>query len=161
MLTIYNTIVPVTSKEQAYRLKQVCIDYGLKIKKDKNSFDYSEKEKNYFYFNSAGFSIGWFDHEPFKVIITESEWIKLLTKSETKISNPRMNNTDGIYASEERTEDFYSLRDFFAGSFLQGYLASEYYAGINTSKENIIEIAKTAYLFADTMLEVRCCENES
>lgn len=78
-----------------------------------------------------------------------------------KPSNPRMQNPDGMYASEARNEDFYSLRDFFAGNFLQGHLASEYYAGMNTSKENLIGIAKTAYLFADAMLEVRSSEKES
>lgn len=48
-----------------------------------------------------------------------------------------------------------SLRDYFAGQYLQGHLSSEYYAGMNDSKENLIGIAKTAYKFADAMLEVR------
>lgn len=77
-----------------------------------------------------------------------------------KTSNPRMQNPDGMYAAEARNEDFYSLRDFFAGAFLQGHLASEYYAGTNKTKENLIGIAKTAYMFADAMLEVRSNENE-
>jgi hypothetical protein len=75
-----------------------------------------------------------------------------------KISNPRMSNPDGMYASEARAEDYYSLRDHFAGQYLQGHLASEYYAGQNTSKENLIGIAKCAYFFADAMLEVRSLE---
>ena len=38
MLTIYNTTVKVTSQEQADRLKQICIDYGLPIWDDKDAF---------------------------------------------------------------------------------------------------------------------------
>lgn len=38
MLTIYNTTVKVTSQEQAGRLKQICIDYGLPIWDDKDAF---------------------------------------------------------------------------------------------------------------------------
>lgn len=81
MLTIYNTTVLVTSQEQADRLKQACVDNKLKIHLGKRAFDYSEKEQNYFYFYYKGFSVGWFDSEPFESIITESEWMELLTKN--------------------------------------------------------------------------------
>lgn len=73
----------------------------------------------------------------------------------TKPSNPRMHNPDGVYASEARLEDCFTLRDYFAGQYLQGHLSSEYYAGQNTSKENVLAISKTAFLFADAMLEAR------
>lgn len=53
------------------------------------------------------------------------------------------------------------LRDYFAGKYLQGLLSSEYYAGINTDKKNVLNIAKTAYLFADAMIEVRSLKTES
>lgn len=52
------------------------------------------------------------------------------------------------------------LRDYFAGKFLQGHLASEYYAGMNTSKENVLGVAKSAYIFADAMIEARLIESE-
>ncbi len=51
------------------------------------------------------------------------------------------------------------LRDYFAGKYLQGHLASEYYAGMNTSKENVLGVAKSAYIFADAMIEARLIEN--
>jgi sigma54-dependent transcription regulator len=70
-------------------------------------------------------------------------------------SNPRMSNPDGVYASEARLEDCVTLRDEIAMRALQGHLASEYYAGMNSNKENLLGIARTMYLFADAMLEVR------
>lgn len=74
-----------------------------------------------------------------------------------KISNPRMQLFDGEFAGEAyaKTDDYYSLRDHFAGLAMQGHLSSEYYVGMNTSKENLTGIAKMAYLFADAMLEER------
>ena len=51
------------------------------------------------------------------------------------------------------------LRDYFAGKYLQGHLASEYYTGMNTSKDNVLGVVKSAYIFADAMIEIRCIEN--
>lgn len=48
-----------------------------------------------------------------------------------------------------------TLRDYFAGKALQGHLASEYYAGTNTQKENLEGIASNMYAFADAMLKQR------
>lgn len=67
-------------------------------------------------------------------------------------------NQHGELLSE--SNDGMDLRDYFAGKYLQGHLASEYYAGTNTSKDNVIGIAKSAYLFADAMIEVRYLETE-
>ena len=78
MLTIYNTTVKVKDQAQADRLKQICIDYKLRIWEDKSAFKYSKKEKNYFYFDGTDFSVGWFDLEPFEEIITEQQFIELL-----------------------------------------------------------------------------------
>ena len=76
-------------------------------------------------------------------------------ETKTKPSNPRLRNLDGQFAYEARQEDCVTLRDEIAMRALQGHLASEYYAGINSEKENLLGIARTMYLFADAMLEVR------
>lgn len=48
-----------------------------------------------------------------------------------------------------------TLRDYFAGKFLQGHISSEYYAGTNNSEDNKNAIAGLAYDFADAMLKQR------
>lgn len=71
------------------------------------------------------------------------------------ISNPRMSNPDGMYASEARAEDYFSLRDHFAGLAMQGYVASEYGAGIHCDREDMQYLASSFYDMADAMLKQR------
>ena len=59
------------------------------------------------------------------------------------------------YPSDWDINSGMTLRDYFAGQYLQGHISSEYYAGCNTTKENVIGIAKASYLFADAMLNER------
>lgn len=40
MKTIYNVYVPIENQEQADRMKQICIDYGLPIWDDEDAFTY-------------------------------------------------------------------------------------------------------------------------
>lgn len=85
MLTIYNTTVPVTSQEQVDRLKQACIDNGLPILDKNTSFEYAKGYDNYFFYFEWAFRILWLDFEPISIIITESEWMELLTQSQPKL----------------------------------------------------------------------------
>ena len=78
MLTIYNTTVPVTSQEQADRLKKACVYNGLAVY---NDFSITERGIK---FNLFGFRYGVFS--TWAIIenstkITESEWMELLTKT--------------------------------------------------------------------------------
>lgn len=72
--------------------------------------------------------------------------------SESKIINPRMINPDGMYASEARSEDFFSLRDHFAGLAMQGHIASYYGVCVQCDKENKEALAISFYDMADAML---------
>ena len=89
MLTIYNTTVPVKDQAQADRLKQICIDYGLPVFGYKDAFVLDNAYFNFLYFHpkDGSFSIGFFKRESHvvvghnKTIITESEWMELLTKT--------------------------------------------------------------------------------
>ena len=79
MLTIYNTTVKVTSPDQADRLKQICIDYGLPIWDDKDAFYFSEKYC-FFKFNGSQF---WISSKTLQELdplpeITEQQFIELL-----------------------------------------------------------------------------------
>lgn len=47
----------------------------------------------------------------------------------TRPENPRMHNPDGVYASEARLEDYFSLRDHFAGLAMQTLLGFKHYDG--------------------------------
>lgn len=71
-------------------------------------------------------------------------------KEHEKPSNPDLHK-----GQVNLLQDRVTLRDHFAGQYLQGHLSSEYYAGMNDSEENLIAIAKTAYKFADAMLKQR------
>jgi len=78
--TIYNVYVPITSQEQADRMKQLCIDNGLPIWEDIIGFEYWESEgNNFFYYNSEEFSIGVFKDNFVinKEILTEKQFIDL------------------------------------------------------------------------------------
>ena len=79
MLTIYNTTVPVKDQDQADRLKQICIDYGLPIWDDKDAFYFSEKYC-FFKFNGSQF---WISSKTLQELdplpeITEQQFIELL-----------------------------------------------------------------------------------
>lgn len=77
MLTIYNTTIHVKSQEQADRLKQVCVDYGLPIW---DNFSLSERHiKTHFFRYMHGVFSTWHIVEN-STTITESEWMELLTK---------------------------------------------------------------------------------
>jgi len=78
MKTIYNTYIPVTSQEQADRLKAICLEYGLPIWLGQESFDYFQGDNNCFGFGySSEFYIGIGNYED-KTEITETDFIKLL-----------------------------------------------------------------------------------
>lgn len=77
-LSIYNTHVPVTSQEQANRLKQICLDWNLPIWGGQEAFDYLQGDNNSFGFGySAEFYIGIGNYED-KTEINETEFINLL-----------------------------------------------------------------------------------
>ncbi len=78
-----------------------------------------------------------------------------MENTENKPSNPRMHNSDGMYASEARAEDYVSLRDHFAGLAMSGHLASKYGAGVYCTKQNMDYLARGFYEMADSMLKAR------
>ena len=70
---------------------------------------------------------------------------------ENNISNPRMHNVDGTYAAEARTEDFFSLRDHFAGLAMQAMLSNN--SMYDYIKDVVIKnLSVESYLVADAML---------
>ncbi len=73
----------------------------------------------------------------------------------TKPSNPRMHNPDGMYASEARAEDFYSLRDHFANSAMQGIISANTESFANGMGINFKNLAIESYEIADEMLKIR------
>lgn len=91
----------------------------------------------------------------------------------TKTKNPRMQNFDGMHASDAyKSDDFVSLRDDFAGKAMQGILAnlSESQVGLkfvlqelglpSETKYNFFEhypkyVSKLSYAYADAMLKQR------
>jgi len=77
MKTIYNTAIPITSQEQADRLREVCINEGLAISENKSAFSFND-EYNVFGFAGITFFV-LFDNENMKhTLVTEAEWMKLL-----------------------------------------------------------------------------------
>lgn len=80
---------------------------------------------------------------------------------ETKTpSNPRMQNPYGVFAGEARNEDFFSLRDHFAGLAMQASLASpelmEVVSETSIKDGSVFDaIAKASYKAADAMLKQR------
>lgn len=83
-LTIFNTCVEVTSQEQADRLRQVCIDNGLRIWDD-FEFLKERKEFRFFYFWENVFC-NWLNNDLYEEI-TEPEWMELLTKYKEENGN--------------------------------------------------------------------------
>jgi hypothetical protein len=75
-----------------------------------------------------------------------------------KVSNPRMTNPDGMYASEARGEDCVTLRDDFAGKAMQGFLSNPQYSVMFSGNNGCPVpdyIATLAYEIADEMLKAR------
>lgn len=77
-----------------------------------------------------------------------------------KPSNPRMSNPDGVYASEARLEDCFTLRDHFAGLAMQAMINNPNIKRPDENKSDFITFSKRAYQYADAMIEFRS-ENES
>lgn len=80
MKTIYNTYVEMESQEQCDRMKQLCIDNGLKLGTHKDDYKLVENGnyKNVFRFSNLyeSFNVWWYDAKYIK--ITEQEFIELL-----------------------------------------------------------------------------------
>jgi hypothetical protein len=76
---------------------------------------------------------------------------------ENKIKNPRVHNSDGVYASEARLEDYVSLRDHFAGLAMNSIIYSNYYEKYTGNNGLPVPefIAQQSYLIADAMLKER------
>jgi len=84
--TIYNTFVHMESQEQCDRMKQICIDNGLKIWEDAIAFlydykiGYSKKTISIFSYSDIEFAV-WEELEKsrdFNFKVTEQEFIELL-----------------------------------------------------------------------------------
>lgn len=77
--TIYNTYIRVTSQEQCDRLKQVCVENGLRIWKKLSAFEFLI-EFNYDIFQYSSGEDFFIDARPEKnyTEVTESEWMELL-----------------------------------------------------------------------------------
>ena len=83
-------------------------------------------------------------------------------ETKEKPSNPRMTNPDGMYASEARAEDCFSLRDHYAGLAMQGLLANPQYwkrvyktlSSLKADKDSIeCVFAQFSIKLADEILE--------
>ena len=73
--SIYDVYVTVTSQEQADRLKGICLEYGLPILDDYNSFKFEKKLYYKLLFSIKGFCIAYFSGN--KTEVTESEFEQL------------------------------------------------------------------------------------
>lgn len=91
MLTIYNTTVKVKDQDQADRLKQICIDYGLPIWDNPSAFIYNERYC-YFRFQGSGFWISSYAFQQFNPLpeITEQQFIELLKNTRLTQSQPKL-----------------------------------------------------------------------
>lgn len=78
------------------------------------------------------------------------EEIKKVIEMPKKVSNPRMSHPDGQYASEARSEDYFSLRDHFAGLAMQAMISRQ-----DKREGWSSESSTQAYFIADEMLKVR------
>lgn len=78
-----------------------------------------------------------------------------------KLSNPRMQEFDGIYASDayKANSDHFTLRDHFAGLAMQGHMASEYGVAVQCDYREQKLLAEAFYSMADAMLEQRQIKN--
>lgn len=77
MNTIYKVHVPITSQEQANRMKQLCIDYGLPIWKDSIAFLFNLNKSTFEYGKGANefWITSWREN---KTEISEQQFIELL-----------------------------------------------------------------------------------
>ena len=75
--SIYEICVPITSQEQADRLKAICIEYGLPIWENKLCFTWFNISNNFLTFNYGNKEIGIWDENLNKTQITESDFIQL------------------------------------------------------------------------------------
>jgi len=83
--TIFNTYVPMESQEQCDRMKQVCIDNGLKIWCYEDAFLLLDVGF-YFFDTFSGFAVDSYNGNP-KVgysKVTESEWLELLSNHKSQ-----------------------------------------------------------------------------
>jgi len=77
MKSIYTTAVAVTSQEQAYRLREVCINEGLAISSG-ISFKYKDSVQLFLrYSNNCYYFDLWYVC-PYYELITEAEFMELL-----------------------------------------------------------------------------------
>jgi hypothetical protein len=79
MKSIYEITVPVTSQEQADRLKAICVEYGLPIWTAEIAFDYDKLLGNSFIYNGRDNGFGIYGGDLNRTPITESEF-ELLAK---------------------------------------------------------------------------------
>lgn len=77
MKTIYNVYVPIESQEQADRIKQICIDYGLPYWGSEDAF-LLIKDFKYFSFFGEDCWIGAKHLIDKKTQVTESEFLELV-----------------------------------------------------------------------------------
>jgi hypothetical protein len=83
--TIYDTYIRVTSQEQCDRLKQICIDNGVRIWDSPIAFEFYGVDSEPFFecYSDNGFAIYNNHFTPaVNTEVTESEWMELL-KQET------------------------------------------------------------------------------
>jgi hypothetical protein len=85
MKTIYEITVPVTSQEQADRLKAICVKYGLPIYKS-GIYDAFEVTDEFKYFKCRSVEKEGFFISNFKgaYIITESKFLELAKEFKTQ-----------------------------------------------------------------------------
>lgn len=77
--SIFNIYVPITSQEQADRLKQVCLDNNLPIWEHELAFVFFKNDKNFFSssYNNKEFGV-WGEIIEYKTQSTEQEFMELL-----------------------------------------------------------------------------------
>lgn len=75
--SIFTVYVPITSQEQADRLKQVCIDYGLPIWDFEDAFKL-EKDCRFFCVDADQLNFAIYGAHHNKIKVEESEFMELL-----------------------------------------------------------------------------------
>jgi hypothetical protein len=75
--SIYEIYVPVTSQQQADRLKAICVEYGLPIWTAEIAFDYDKSLGDFFIYNGRDKGFGIYGGYLNKTPITESEFLEL------------------------------------------------------------------------------------
>jgi hypothetical protein len=75
-----------------------------------------------------------------------------------KSSNPRMSNSDGVYASEVKLKDCVTLRDNFAGLVNQRFISNQKYSEMFSGNNDFpipYFTAKLSYEIVDAMINIR------